>query len=80
MNVRAAAVPTVVKELGQLNGEGVFLLDRDALAMLAAVDGRSSVAKHARLRGLWSTAWPGSLGRPTDGGGSRPVGAGAPCT
>jgi len=46
-----AAVPRVLKRLEQLNAENVFILDRAALAMLAATDGKSTVADIERVHG-----------------------------
>src|SRR5687768_4848366 len=50
--VPRTAVPTLIKGLTRLNDEGQILVDRDALAMLAAVDGRASVEDIARVHGL----------------------------
>ena len=53
--VPRAAVPRLIKGLTQLNDDGQILVDRDALAMLAAVDGRANVGDLARIHGVSRT-------------------------
>jgi hypothetical protein len=54
-DVACVVVPRIVKRLAKLNAEGHFLVDRDSLAMLAAVDGETSVAELARIHGTART-------------------------
>jgi hypothetical protein len=49
--VPGGAIPTVMKQLAQLNAENRIVVNRDALAMLAAIDGQSSVSQIARIHG-----------------------------
>jgi hypothetical protein len=55
IEISRVAVPRLVKGLARLNAEGNFVVDRDALAMLAAVDGRTSIDDMARIHGTTRT-------------------------
>ncbi len=50
-----SCVPRLTKGLSRLNDEGEIVVNRDALAMLAAVDGHRSLADLARVHGTACT-------------------------